>query len=333
MSERRRIAEISPKALSLFSAAFILALILPAGIHAATLQASWNPNMEPDLKGYKIYYGTAPGNYVASIDVGNVIRYELIGLQNGTTYYITLTAYDASLNESNFSPEVSVTLNRPPHSPGQPSPLGGAMGVALLPTLTWTGGDPDPEDTVAYDVYLGQSNPPSLVRQNRAGTAFSPGTLRPATTYLWQIVGRDNHGMETYGPIWSFTTLDSGALFPTASLFLNQTSFRKGELLILDIHLTAPAAVPPGGGYPIELKIWLQTPLEPPMDRISLLDIAGPQNSITLSPGFDQTFPFMRGPVPSDILPGTYGFGIRLRNPVTNEEFSVDTQPFSVIGP
>ena len=76
-------------------------LAFPADV---TLQ--WDANTEPDLKGYKVYYGVATRNYEYSIDVGNVTTYLLTGLTEGQTYYIAVTAYDSDNNESGYSNEV-----------------------------------------------------------------------------------------------------------------------------------------------------------------------------------------------------------------------------------
>ena len=73
----------------------------------AALSLSWNPNGEADLDGYKIYYGTSPGNYGPPIDVGDVTSYSLSGLIEGVRYYIALAAYDTSDNESGKSGEVN----------------------------------------------------------------------------------------------------------------------------------------------------------------------------------------------------------------------------------
>jgi hypothetical protein len=60
-----------------------------------------------DLSGYKIYYGTASGNYSKTIDVGNVTTYTITNLTDGVTYYFAATAYDRSMNESRYSNEVN----------------------------------------------------------------------------------------------------------------------------------------------------------------------------------------------------------------------------------
>jgi hypothetical protein len=78
---------------------------------AAQIKLAWNPNIEPDLAGYKVYCGTASGAYGTPINVGNVTTYTLTGLTNGQTYFIAVTAYDTSGNESSYSDEVSGTAN------------------------------------------------------------------------------------------------------------------------------------------------------------------------------------------------------------------------------
>ena len=59
-----------------------------------------------DLAGYKIHYGTSPGNYTSVIDVGNVTTYTVANLSSGA-YYFTVTSYDSSNIESTYSNEAS----------------------------------------------------------------------------------------------------------------------------------------------------------------------------------------------------------------------------------
>ncbi|HAV42399.1 TPA: hypothetical protein DCX15_00060 [bacterium] len=97
--------------------------------------------------------------------------------------------------------------NKPPNTPSNPSPVNGTTNQPINVTLSWTGGDPDPGDTVTYDAYFGTTTPPTkLVSSNQAGTTYNPGTLNHNTTYYWKIVAKDNHGASTSGPVWSFTT-------------------------------------------------------------------------------------------------------------------------------
>ena len=67
----------------------------------------WDANTEPDLEGYKLYYGYASREYSYSIDVGNLTSYTVADLEAGETYYFTVTAYNSSGYESDYSDEVN----------------------------------------------------------------------------------------------------------------------------------------------------------------------------------------------------------------------------------
>jgi len=60
-----------------------------------------------NLAGYILYYGTASGSYIHSVDVGNVTTYTLTGLAQGQTYYIVTAAYNISRTQSVYSNAVS----------------------------------------------------------------------------------------------------------------------------------------------------------------------------------------------------------------------------------
>lgn len=48
---------------------------------AVQVTLAWDPNNEPDLAGYKVYYGTSTKDYGVSYDAGNVNSYTISGLQ------------------------------------------------------------------------------------------------------------------------------------------------------------------------------------------------------------------------------------------------------------
>ncbi len=62
-----------------------------------------------DLEGYRVHYGTSPGTYTATLEVGNLTSYSIGGLLPGT-YYMTVTAYNTSGAESDYSNEVTKTV-------------------------------------------------------------------------------------------------------------------------------------------------------------------------------------------------------------------------------
>ena len=100
--------------------------------------------------------------------------------------------------------------NRSPNTPSSPSPSHGATVTSALTTLSWTGGDPDPWDTVTYDVYWdgpgNNSDPPRWATSHPATTIDVSPLQKTSTDYYWKVVARDNHGATTTSAIWKFTT-------------------------------------------------------------------------------------------------------------------------------
>ncbi|MEW6299733.1 MAG: fibronectin type III domain-containing protein [Thermodesulfobacteriota bacterium] len=80
-------------------------LPLPAA-HAAEVKVAWNANPEPHLAGYKLYYGQASKTYSSAVRLGKTTAYTVSGLEEGRTYYFTLTAYDTSGREGKPSAEI-----------------------------------------------------------------------------------------------------------------------------------------------------------------------------------------------------------------------------------
>lgn len=67
----------------------------------------WNANAEADLAGYNLYIGDKSGIYNDVVDVKNVTTFKVRGLIDGIKYFIVVTAYDTSGNESVFSLEIN----------------------------------------------------------------------------------------------------------------------------------------------------------------------------------------------------------------------------------
>jgi uncharacterized repeat protein (TIGR01451 family) len=140
-------------------------------------------------------------------------RVEVGALPNGAVVVNTVTetvAFDsAGFTGPYRSTAESIVFNNPPNEPGNPSPPNGATGVAPDADLSWTGGDPDPGDTVTYDVYFEADNPtPDILICNDTPTpACDPGTLANGTPYYWYVVATDSHSASTAGPTWGFTTV------------------------------------------------------------------------------------------------------------------------------
>jgi hypothetical protein len=185
-----------------------------------------------DVSYYNIYRSDIngePWNNIDQINADDSSSYIYIdvgaGTADSTQWWYTLRAVDAggleSIN-SNSAQEPGVS-NNPPNTPSNPSPADSATNVDINADLSWTGGDPDASDTVEYDVYFGTSPTPPFVGTVATET-YDPGTLSYTTQYYWQIVSRDNHGAETTGSIWSFTTQDEA---PPGGLYVWDITWRE----------------------------------------------------------------------------------------------------------
>jgi hypothetical protein len=115
--------------------ASLLLALFPAHVGASALTLAWTPNGEPDLAGYKIYYGTESRDYDFVIDVGNVTDYTVRYLAPETLHYFALTAYDIWENESDFSDEVSAVTGDDPDP--APSTIHSEEGGCFIATAAY----------------------------------------------------------------------------------------------------------------------------------------------------------------------------------------------------
>jgi len=163
---------------------------------------------------YDVYFGTnsTPPEVVSN---QTATMYDPGILNNNTSYYWKIIAWD---NHSAFTEgplwNFTTGINHPPYQPTNASPSNTSSGVDINVDLSWTGGDPDPGDTVTYDVYFGDSSPPPQVEWNQTITTYDPGTLDNLVTYYWKIVAWDDFNASAKGPIWYFTTVENQPPFP-----------------------------------------------------------------------------------------------------------------------
>jgi hypothetical protein len=87
-----------------------------------------------------------------------------------------------------------------------PTPRHGARAVpAATRTLRWIGA----RNAKAYDVRLGQADPPPVVARVE-GTSFEPPALSPGTTYVWRVDAVTPNGIEE-GAVWRFRVAEPEA--------------------------------------------------------------------------------------------------------------------------
>jgi len=74
----------------------------------------WSANPEPDIVGYRLYYGTSSEDYQNTIEIRDSTSVTIPDLNQGNTYFFVMTAFNSASLESLPSEELSFRLNAPP---------------------------------------------------------------------------------------------------------------------------------------------------------------------------------------------------------------------------
>lgn len=91
-------------------------LFVAARLEAGSVTVAWDPNPEPNIAGYTVYWGTQSGVYTASRAVVGATSLTIPNLLDGRTYYFVVQAYNTSGLRSDYSLEVSVYIGTNPLS-------------------------------------------------------------------------------------------------------------------------------------------------------------------------------------------------------------------------
>jgi hypothetical protein len=156
----------------------ILTLFPATGI-ASSLQVSWDANDDADLAGYKVYYRTESGTYGSPIDVGNATDCLIDNVSAGDTYFVAVSAYDSSNNESARSDEESIYIPVSDMTPPTGRVLinsGAEMTASRTVTLTLTAND--------------TGGPVSGMKISNNGVTYS-SEIAYASIHQWQLSSDD----------------------------------------------------------------------------------------------------------------------------------------------
>jgi hypothetical protein len=101
-----------PKALRVFLPFVLCVLFCAATAQAASVTLAWDRNAEPDVTGYMVAWGIAPGREDGIVNVGNITQYTLGNLPGGLVYF-RVYAYNGAGMRSAPSAEISTRLSAP----------------------------------------------------------------------------------------------------------------------------------------------------------------------------------------------------------------------------
>ena len=160
---------------------------------AADVTLSWSSNTEPDLGGYKVYYGAASHTYGNPVVIGLQTSYTVTGLSNGT-YYFSVTAYDTSGNESGFSNEVSKTISGVTDT--TPPSISNVLTTNISNvsiTINWTTTE-NSDTQVEYGATTAYGSSTPLVPTLVSSHIVQLSGLQSATIYHFRVKSRDAAG-------------------------------------------------------------------------------------------------------------------------------------------
>ncbi len=131
-------------------------------------------------------------------------------LEKGTTYFWRIKAMDNNGNESPYSTvqsfftEPDPGINTIPFAPELISPALRSTVTGGNTSLNWNAIDID-GDSLVYDVYFGETNPPTLLTENLETSSIHVN-LSPNTEYYWRVVVKDDKQGVAIGQVWNFTS-------------------------------------------------------------------------------------------------------------------------------
>jgi len=174
------------------------------------LDFSWNASTDPDNDSvtYSVQVAT---NEQFSTDIQTKSSSQTnttFTLEKGVAYYWRVRAIDSKNKNSDYSTiwkfytEGEGISNYSPYTPTLISPTLNETIVNVTTILEWSSSDVD-NDPLVYDVYFGETNPPTLVEENTSNTTYNVD-LETTRTYYWKIVVKDDKGGQTIGQVWSF---------------------------------------------------------------------------------------------------------------------------------
>ena len=111
--------------------------------HAGQVSLAWDASTGSNVGGYKLSYGQQSGSYATTVDVGKTTSYTIANLQDGSTYYFAVKAYDtARTTESKYSNEVRATVTASSgvvaNFTASPASGGAPLDVKFTPAVTGT---------------------------------------------------------------------------------------------------------------------------------------------------------------------------------------------------
>lgn len=179
---------------------------------ANSLSLSWSKSVNDSVKGYYVYYDidSSNYNYRNKIDVGNVLSYNLIGLSPSTTYYLKVTCYNYSGNESWFSDKLVMSTKL--STPVLIAPENNSTDITISPVLEWS--PVTNSDTYRIEVNTKSDFTGNIIYDlDTLSTNSVNLTFSSTTKYYWRVTALNSFGnISDPSSIYNFTTTNINSL-------------------------------------------------------------------------------------------------------------------------
>ncbi len=152
---------------------------------------AWDASSNPNLGGYKVYYGTTPGVYGPAINVGNRTSWTLTNLVYGVNYYFYVGVYTKTGAETPFTNELTVQGNSQ-----ETFSYMASKPVSQQVSLYW---DPNTEPDLGGYILYYWINQLSTNTQKISATSTNttvPGLLQ-GQTYFFYLTATNTSGLES----------------------------------------------------------------------------------------------------------------------------------------
>lgn len=179
-----------------------LRCVSPGGLAEASLSVGTPSNFVPGVLAYSrsnlaIANGvTGGGNIVFQLHAGSSFG----SVQGCSELYVRVLNNTWTVTVHYLPPAF-------PDPPVLPNPANNAANVSInVGNISWTFG----ANSSYYDLYFDTNNPPAVkvVNNQPAGATgfYNVGLLESGTAFYWQVVVRNNAGLQLAGPVWKFST-------------------------------------------------------------------------------------------------------------------------------
>ncbi|MFO7676504.1 MAG: M20/M25/M40 family metallo-hydrolase [bacterium] len=159
-----------------------------------SLRASWRASPEPDLAGYRLFWGFDTLTYADSLDTGPDTVAVITGLETGRRVFATVLARDRDGYESGFADGASAVPADVPAAPSSAAALPFRHGMSV----TWRANRE--LDLAGYNLYRSTRPDSGYARVNPAllpDTARRDSGLLADTMYHWVVTAVDTGGNES----------------------------------------------------------------------------------------------------------------------------------------